>query len=62
MNRPSGTLRSRIALVVSVVIVVSLYVLTRERTLPKPELEKVVETFRFARTPLPEAPGHPPYK
>jgi hypothetical protein len=41
-------------LLVSVAIVIGLYVMTRERALPKAESEEVVNTFRFSRMPLPE--------
>ena len=62
MNRPPGSVRRRATLVVSAAIVVSLYVMTRERTLSRAESEEVVNNFRFSRTPLPEVNNHPPYK
>ncbi len=46
----------------SAAIVISLYVMTRERALSKAESEEVVNNFRFSRTPLPEVANHPPYK
>ena len=46
----------------SAAIVVSLYVMTRERTVSRAESEEVVNIFRFNRTPLPEVNNHPPYK
>jgi hypothetical protein len=62
MNLPHGSVRRRATLVVSAAIVVSLYVMTRERELSKAESEEVVNSFRFSRTPLPEVNNHPPYK
>src|SRR5262245_22262935 len=62
MNRPPGWVRRRATWLVSAAIVISLYVMTRERALSKAESEEVVNTFQFSRTPLPEAANHPPYK
>jgi hypothetical protein len=62
MNRPAGSFRRRATLLVSAAIVISLYVMTRERALSRSESEQVVNTFRFSRTPLPEVANHPPYK
>src|SRR5580692_6211983 len=62
MNRPPGTVRRRVTLLVSAAIVISLYVMTREPALSKTESEAVVSNFRFSRTPLPEVSNHPPYK
>ena len=58
MNRPFGSVRRRATLLVSAVIVISLYVMTRERALSKTETEEVVNNFRFSRTPLPEVANH----
>ncbi|HMF13785.1 MAG TPA: VCBS repeat-containing protein, partial [Gemmataceae bacterium] len=62
MSRPPGSIRRRVTLVVSVAIVVSLYVLTREPVLSKSDSDEAVNNFRFRRTPLPEVSNHPPYK
>lgn len=62
MNRPPGSLRHRTTLLVSLAIVVSLYFITREPALSKPESEEIVGKFRFTRTPLPEVADHPAYK
>jgi enediyne biosynthesis protein E4 len=62
MNRPPGSVRRRVTLLVSAAIVISLYVMTREPVLSKTESEEVVNNFRFSRTPLPEVANHPPYK
>ena len=62
MNRPPGSVRRRATLLVSAAIVISLYVMTRERTLSKTESEEVVNNLRFSRTPLPEVANQPPYK
>ncbi len=62
MNRPPGSVRRRATLLVSAAIVISLYVMTRERALSETESEEVGNTFRFSRTPLPEVANHPPYK
>ncbi len=62
MNRPSGSVRRRAALLVSAAIVITLYLMTRERTLSSAESVAVSNAFRFSRTPLPEVANHPPYK
>lgn len=62
MNRPPGSVRRRAALLVSIAIVVGLYAMTRERAMSKTESDEAVNNFRFSRMPLPEVPGHPPYK
>lgn len=62
MSRPAGWVRHRATLLVSAAIVISLYVMTRERVPSQAESEQVVSNFRFVRTPLPEVASHPPYK
>ncbi|MHB1556638.1 MAG: CRTAC1 family protein [Isosphaeraceae bacterium] len=62
MNPPPGSARRRATLLVSAAIVIGLYFLARDRTLSRAESQEVVNNFRFSRTPLPEAPDHPPYK
>jgi hypothetical protein len=49
-------------LLVSAAIVITLYLMTRERTLSSAESVAVSNAFRFSRTPLPEVANHPPYK
>jgi hypothetical protein len=49
-------------LLVAAAIVITLYVMSRERALSTTESEEIVNTFRFSRTPLPEVANHPPYK
>lgn len=55
-------MRRRATLLVSVAIVIGLYLLTRERTFSRADVAHIVDSFRFARTPLPEIADHPPYK
>src|SRR5690349_14903038 len=62
MNRPTGWVGRRVTLLVSAAIVISLYVMTRERALSRTETQEVVNNLRFNRTPLPETANHPPYK
>src|SRR5262249_10080019 len=62
MNRPPGSVRRRFTWLVSAIIVISLYAITREKALSKAESDDVVNNFRFTRTPLPEVANHPEYK
>lgn len=62
MNRKPGWFRRRATLLIATAIVISLYVMTRERALSSSESAEVVNNFRFSRTPLPEVADHPPYK
>lgn len=62
MNRFRGLVRRHATWLVSVALVISLYVMTREPALSKTESEQVVSNFRFSRAPLPEVADHPPYK
>ncbi len=48
MNFPPRSVRRRVTLVVSAAIVVSLYVMTRERSLSRDESEEVVNDFQRA--------------
>lgn len=62
MTRPTGSVRPRVTLLVSLAIVIGLYFLTRDRPVSKAEADEVNTNFRFTRTPLPEVANHPPYK
>lgn len=62
MNRPSGSVHPPVTLLVSVVIVISTYIMTRERVPSKTEAAEMVSQFKFNRTPLPEMANHPEYK
>lgn len=62
MNRPPGSVWRPATLIVSVVILVALYFLSREPLPSKAETDKAASNFKFSRTLLPEIANHPEYK
>src|SRR5258708_667162 len=62
MNPQPRSLRRRATFLVALLIVGTMYFLTREPVLSKSEADECAATFVFHRTPLPEVANHPPYK